>query len=321
MHFPPVIEIVEVGPRDGLQSFSRWVDTDTKVAMVDLLSEVGFPTIEVTSFASPKAVPYLTDAEEVMTRIKRRKGTKYRVLVPNARGAERAVASRPDEILGLLTISETYLRKNQNMSLGQAVEQAISAFRIADRNGIGFVMAIGVSLWCSYEGKIPLEKVLAVGTELHNGGIRNLSIAGSMGMEDPRHVGALFSQLYDRHPDLKLGYHVHNLSGWATANVLAALDAGAVWIEGSICGLGGGIAMPSSLGAIGNLATEDVAAFLESMGIETGLELDQLIVASEAVAELLKIMPRSHAANGVTRQRILASNAAFARRDAAKASL
>ena len=146
LSFPDSVDVVEVATRDGLQSFSRWVDTDTKVAMIDRLSEAGFPVIEVTAFAHPRAIPHLRDAEEVCARIKRREGTIYRGLAPNARGADRAVSAGVDEILGLLTVSEAYLRKNQNMSLDEAVSQASEAFRISDNAERRFVMAVGMSM-------------------------------------------------------------------------------------------------------------------------------------------------------------------------------
>ena len=132
---PKTMVVAEVGPRDGLQSFSRWVDTDTKVRMIDLLSDLALPVIEVSSFAHPKVVPHLRDAEEVFARIKRRPGTVYRALVPNARGAERGAKARVDEMLGLITISETYTRKNQNMTTDQAIAQNLESFAIHELHG------------------------------------------------------------------------------------------------------------------------------------------------------------------------------------------
>ena len=132
LKLPKNIVIAEVGPRDGLQSFPRWIDTDVKVAMIDRLSDLGLPVIEVSNFAHPKVIPHLRDAEEVFQRIKRRPGTVYRALVPNARGAQRAAQAGVDEMLGLITISATYTRKNQNMTIDQAIEQNLELFRIAE---------------------------------------------------------------------------------------------------------------------------------------------------------------------------------------------
>jgi hydroxymethylglutaryl-CoA lyase len=299
---------VEVGPRDGLQSLPKWIETDSKVRMVDRLGEAGFPVIEATSFASPKAVPNLRDAEEVMARIARRPGTLYRALVPNARGAERALAAdRPDELLGLITVSETYLRKNQNMTLDEAVEQAVQAFRITDKAGLRFVMAIGMAFWCAYEGPIEEDKVLSLVDRFWSAGMRRFYVAGSVGMEDPAHVGRLIGRLRRVHPEIELGYHVHNTAGFGTANILAAVDAGIDWIEGSICGIGGGVALPHAMGAVGNIASEDAVAMLNGMGIRTGIETDAVLDAARDISRLLSITPNSCAANGGNRSEILAS--------------
>lgn len=292
---PNRVDVVEVSPRDGLQSFPRWVDTDTKIAMIDRLSDAGFPCIEVTAFAHPRAIPHLRDAEEVCARIKRRAGTIYRGLAPNARGAARAVSAGVDEILGLLTVSETYLRKNQNMSLDEAISQATDAFRISDTAGRRFVMAVGMSMWCPYEGAIPQETVVGIVERLRSAGIRRFYLAGSVGMEDPRHVNTLFAGLVARFKDCEFGFHVHNLAGFGTANVLAALDVGARWIEGSVCGVGGGIVMPDTVASVGNLPTEDIVTMLHEMGIDTGLDPDAVIAAAKDVATLLDVKPLSHA--------------------------
>src|SRR6516225_6633376 len=172
LSLPRKVVVAEVGPRDGLQSFPRFIDTDTKVAMIDKLSDLGFPVIEVSSFAHPNIVPHLRDAEEVFERIKRRPGTVYRALVPNARGAERAASAHVDEMLGLITISATYTRKNQNMTIDEAIEQNLESFRIAEKHGAAFVMALGMSFWCAYEGQIPEENVISVVRRFHDGGIR-----------------------------------------------------------------------------------------------------------------------------------------------------
>lgn len=313
LNLPDQITISEVGPRDGLQSLDKWVDTDTKIAMIDRLSRAGFPVIEVTGFARNTVIPNLKDAEEVCARIERRPGTVYRALVPNVRGTERALGSKLDELLGLITVSETYLRKNQNMSLPQAIEQGIECFRTADRAGIGFVMAIGVSMWCAYEGPIPQEKTMAVLRQLREGGIRRFYLAGSMGMEDPAQVGALFRRAAQELPDCEFGYHVHNLSGWGTANVLAAVDAGASFIEGSICGIGGGIAMPTSVASVGNLPTEDLVGMFEAMGVRTGVDPGEAVAASREIAAMLGIEARSHAAHVGTRTELLEQGRAHPR--------
>lgn len=313
LNLPDKITISEVGPRDGLQSLDKWIATDTKIAMIDRLSRAGFPVIEVTGFARTTVIPNLKDAEEVCARIERRPGTVYRALVPNVRGTERALDSKLDELLGLITVSETYLRKNQNMSLPEAIAQGIECFRTADRAGIGFVMAIGVSMWCAYEGTIPQDKTIAVLRQLREGGIRRFYLAGSMGMEDPVQVGSLFRRAAQELPDCEFGYHVHNLSGCGTANVLAAVDAGATFIEGSICGIGGGIAMPTSVASVGNLPTEDLVTMFEAMGVRTGVDPAEAVAASREIAAMLGIEARSHAAQVGTRAELLEQGRAHPR--------
>ena len=305
MRFPEHVTIVDVAARDGIQSFNRAVDTETKVAIVDRLSTTGLPVVEVTGFAHPRVIPNLTDAEEVCARITRKPGVTYRGLVPNARGAERGIKTELDELLGLITVSAAYQKKNQNMTLEQGIEAAIETFRIADGAGKKWVMALGMSMWCAYEGLIPQDRVLDMISTFHNAGMRRFYLAGSLGMEDPRHVSELFSRVLDQHNDIEVGFHVHNLAGSGLANVLAALDAGASFIEGAICGIGGGIAMPMTIASVGNLATEDIVHMFNEMGIETGVETEEIVSASRDIARLLDIEASSHTAHIGTRADVM----------------
>ncbi len=305
LSLPASVTVVDVSARDGLQSFHRWVETDVKVAMVDRLSAVGFPVIEVTNFAHPRVIPHLKDAEQVMERIRREPGIVYRAQAPNPRGAERAVAAKAQEILGLITASETYNLKNQNMTLEQGVAAALATFRIADTSHTPFVMAVGMAMFCAYEGRIREEQVLEIVGRLRNGGITRYYFAGSLGMEDPRHVNTLIRMTLDRYPDVEVGFHVHNLAGNGMANIVAALDAGASFIEGSICGIGGGIMTPTTMGAVGNLATEDIVHLLNELGIDTGVSTDAVIAGAWDVARLLDITPRSYVTASGTRAQVM----------------
>jgi len=287
------IIVTEVGPRDGLQSFSRWVSTEDKVIMVDLLSDAGLPTIEVTSFAHPKVVPMLTDGEAVLERIKRRPGTIYRALVPNKKGAIRAIESGlVDEILGLLTVSEAYLKKNQNMTIDQAIDAAGDCFELAQQAGIKFVMAMGVAFFCPYQGIISDDSTVYVVNKLYQKGIRRIYLAASTGMENPIHINRVFSYIRNRWPDIELGFHVHEKIGMAAANMFAALIAGATSVEGSICGIGGGIAMPGGMGDIGNLPTENIVNMLNRSEIETGLDTELLLATAKEIEGILDIPNR-----------------------------
>lgn len=305
LKLPNKITVVDVSPRDGLQSFPRSIDTDTKVAMIDRLSETGLPVIEVTGFAHPRVIPNLADAEMVCGRIKRRPGVVYRALVPNARGAERAIPAKLDELLGLITVSEAYQKKNQNMTLAEGVAEAIKTFRVVETAGVRFVMALGMSMWCAYEGKIPAAKVLSVLEQFRNAGMRRFYFAGSLGIEDPRQVSELFGRALDRFPDIEIGFHVHNLAGTGMASVLAALDAGASFIEGAACGIGGGIAMPKTIASVGNLATEDIVHMLNEMGVETGIDTAAMAAAARDIAVMLGIEAASHTAHVGTRADVM----------------
>jgi len=305
LNLPGQVTVVDVSARDGLQSFPRWVDTDIKVRMVNRLTETGFPVIEVTGFSHPKVVPHLRDAEEVMERIIRKPGIIYRALAPNARGAERAVAAKAQEILGLITASEAYNLKNQNMTLEQGVIAAIETFQVAECAHIPFLIAIGNAWWCAYEGAISEERVFSLVRRLREGGIRRFYLADSLGMEAPRIVNLRIRRLREEFADIDVGFHVHNRAGNGAANVVAALDAGATFIEGSICGIGGGIMTPSNLGAFGNLATEDIINLLNEMGIQTGVSTDAALLAARDIAAMLGIEPRSYLTAAGTRSYLM----------------
>jgi len=301
LSLPDKVTVVDVTARDGIQSFPRAIDTDIKIAIIDRLSRTGLPVIEVTGFAHPRVIPNLADAEEVCAQIDRVPGVIYRGLAPNARGAERALRTNLDELLGLITVSEAYQKKNQNSTVAEGAEEAIRTFRVVDAAGVGFVMALGMSMWCPYEGTIEPERVLSLLDQFRNAGMRRFYLAGSLGMEDPRQVSELFSLCLDRHQDIEIGFHVHNLAGTGLANVLAALDAGAAFIEGATCGIGGGIAMPKTVASVGNLATEDIVHMLNEMNVATGIDTKEIAAASHDIAKLLGIEPASHTAHVGTR--------------------
>jgi hydroxymethylglutaryl-CoA lyase len=239
--------VTEVGPRDGLQSLGRWVPTDEKLWLIQRLAEAGLREIEAVSFAHPRFIPDLRDAEAVLERLPPLPGVNLRGLVPNARGAERAAATRIEEMVGLITASVGYSRLNQNTTIEGALEQAILALRIAEKAGKRFSLGLGMAFWCPLDGLIPEERVMAIVARLYEAGLRELMLAGSLGFEDPPTLRTRFARILDRHPGMTLCYHVHDQAGLASANVLAALDAGVTRFEVSICGLGGGVATPEAI--------------------------------------------------------------------------
>ena len=294
MKFPKKIKVIEVGPRDGLQSLNKWVPTEDKIKMINLLSRANFPVIEVSSFANPKIVPMLSDVEKVFEKINRSSGIIYRALAPNFKGTVRAIETRMvDEILGLLTVSETYLLKNQNMSLDDAINEAGKLLQMCEKANVGFVMAIGVAFYCPYEGVISNEKTLSVVKRLYNKGIRRVYLAASTGMENPSSINYVFNVIRDKYLDLECGFHVHDRIGMAATNMFSALDAGATSVEGSICGIGGGIAMPHGTGDYGNLPTEDIVSILNRSNVETQLNTKTVHETAEKIASLLKIKSNS----------------------------
>ena len=294
MKFPKKIKVIEVGPRDGLQSLNKWIPTQDKIEMINLLSSAKFPVIEVSSFAHPKVVPMLNDVEKVFEQINRHTGIVYRALSPNLRGTSRAIETRMvDEILGLLTVSETYSLKNQNMTLDDAINEAGKSFKLCEKSDVDFVMAIGVAFYCPYDGLISNEKILSVVQRLYNKGIRRVYLAASTGMENPANINYVFNKIRDEFSDLDCGFHVHDRIGMAATNMFSALDAGATSVEGSICGIGGGIAMPHGTGDYGNLPTEDIVSMLNRSNVETQLNTKIVHETAEKIASLLKIKSNS----------------------------
>ena len=294
MKFPKKIKVIEVGPRDGLQSLNKWIPTQDKIEMINLLSSAKFPVIEVSSFAHPKVVPMLNDVEKVFEQINRHTGIVYRALSPNLKGTSRAIETRMvDEILGLLTVSETYSLKNQNMTLDAAINEAGKSFKLCEKSDVDFVMAIGVAFYCPYDGLISNEKILSVVQRLYNKGIRRIYLAASTGMENPANINYVFNKIRDEFSDLDCGFHVHDRIGMAATNMFSALDAGATSVEGSICGIGGGIAMPHGTGDYGNLPTEDIVSMLNRSNVETQLNTKTVHETAEKIASLLKIKSNS----------------------------
>ena len=294
MKFPKKIKVIEVGPRDGLQSLNKWIPTQDKIEMINLLSSAKFPVIEVSSFAHPKVVPMLNDVEKVFEQINRHTGIVYRALSPNLKGTSRAIETRMvDEILGLLTVSETYSLKNQNMTLDDAINEAGKSFKLCEKSDVDFVMAVGVAFYCPYDGLISNEKILSVVQRLYNKGIRRVYLAASTGMENPVNINYVFNKIRDKFSDLDCGFHVHDRIGMAATNMFSALDAGATSVEGSICGIGGGIAMPHGTGDYGNLPTEDIVSMLNRSNVETQLNTKTVHETAEKIASLLKIKSNS----------------------------
>lgn len=281
---PGRVYIQEVATRDGFQIEERFVPTQDKIALVNRLSRTGLAKIEVTSFVSPKAIPALADAEEVMNRIDRVEGVVYAVLVPNVRGAERAVACRAGELNLVMSVSETHNLANLRMTREQSFKQLTEVIRFAQPTGVALNVSLSCSFGCPMEGEVKADEVLRWAGRFLDLGVNGISLCDTTGMAYPTQVNGLTGEFLRRWPKAALTLHFHNSRGMGLANVLAALDPGAERFDASLGGLGG---CPYAPGATGNICTEDLLHMLELMGYETGVDLDALIAASRLLPELV----------------------------------
>ncbi len=282
---PTSVTICEVGPRDGFQMEKQFIPTDFKVAVIDALSETGLREIQATSFVHPKAIPQLADADEVMTRIKRRPGVKYTALVPNERGAERALRAEVDVMELFVSVSESHCLANIQMTTEQAMARAREVARMGREAGVEVAMGFPTALGCPFEGFQPYERIAALVTEAVEGlGLKRVNIADTVGMANPTLVHSVMSRLTERFPDVVFSLHLHNTRGMGLANLVVGMQAGVTKFDASISGLGG---CPFAPGASGNIATEDTVHMLEEMGISTGVALPVLLtIAGQVEAQV-----------------------------------
>ena len=284
MNLPARVTFCEVGTRDGFQIEPEFIATGDKIAVVDLLSEAGVPRIEVTSFVSPKAIPQLRDAAEVMAAIRRRPGTRYAALVPNDKGASRAVDAGVDAIHTVLSASESHNLANVNMTVAESLAKLRGVMEIASRARVPVQAGISTSFGCPFEGDVPLARLEWVVRELVDMGARAIGVADTTGMANPRQVGRTLEYLMPRFPGVEWTLHTHDTRAMAIPNVLAAMELGVTNFDASIGGLGG---CPFAPGASGNVCSEDLVHCLHAMGIETGIDLDRLVAVSRRVQEIV----------------------------------
>jgi hydroxymethylglutaryl-CoA lyase len=276
---PTRISLREVGPRDGLQNEDP-VPTEAKVALIDALSQTGVGRIEAVSFVHPRAIPQMADADQVWQQISRSDAVRYSALVPNLRGAQRALAAGFTELEAVVSASETHNRKNVNRSTGQSLDEIAQIIDLAHQAGATCQVIVATAWGCPYEGDVPVERSAAVAGRAVADGADSASFGDTTGMATPRRVRALVGTFRSRYPDVPLNLHLHNTRGTGLANVLAALDFGVTDFDASVGGLGG---CPYAPGATGNIATEELVYMVEDMGIGTGVDLARLIdVAARA---------------------------------------
>lgn len=263
----------DVVARDGFQIEPNFIPTDDKIRLVDALSQCGFAKIEVTSFTSPKAIPMLRDAEEVMGRIVRVPGVEYSVLVPNLRGAERAFESRADEFNLVMSSSETHNLANLRMGREKSFAGLAEVIRyVDDRTPIN--VSLSTAFGCPMEGTVPQAVVEGFVKRFADLGVRGVSICDTTGMAHPGQVARMANDLQKQFPGLQLTFHFHNTRGMGLANVLAAVQSGIIRFDGSLGGLGG---CPYAPGASGNISSEDAVHMLDAMGYDTGMNIPKLI--------------------------------------------
>lgn len=270
---PRSVLVGEVGPRDGLQIERDFVPTATKVALINGLIEAGVKEIEYSSFVSPRAVPQLADAAEVLAAVDRSKGTHFVALVPNAKGAERAVEAGVDEIRVFVSASESHNRKNVNRPVDDSLLGFEEVVAIAKSGGVPVSGAIATSFGCPFEGDVPVEQVGRIAKRFSELGFVGVGLGDTTGMATPPLVSERCRHLKAEVPDLPVTLHFHNTRGIGLANVMAGLDEGIDRYESSFAGLGG---CPFAPGATGNICTEDLVFLLHEMGIETGIDLGRL---------------------------------------------
>jgi hydroxymethylglutaryl-CoA lyase len=295
---PRQISVREVGPRDGLQNEDP-VPTQAKIELIDRLSGTGVQRIEAVSFVRPAAIPQMADADAVWQGISRAPSVRYSALVPNLRGAARALDSGLTEIEAVVSASDTHNRKNVNRGTAESLDDIAQIIALAHDRGATCQVIISTAWGCPYEGDVPVERVVATASRALADGADNISFGDTTGMATPGRVQRLVGEFRSQHPAAELNLHFHNTRGTGLANTLAALQLGVADFDASVGGLGG---CPYAPGATGNIATEELVHMVEDMGIDTGIDLAALIDAAadaeriigrQLPSQLLRAGPRS----------------------------
>lgn len=300
MTLPQRVQIVEVGPRDGLQNEAQVVPAAVKIALIERLGAAGLKTIEATAFVSPKWVPQMGDAAEVMAGIARRPGVSYPVLVPNMKGFEQALAAGAQEIAVFAAASEAFSQKNINCSIDESLERFRPVAEAARQHGMRVRGYVSCVAGCPYQGAVQPAAVAAVAARLHEMGCYEISLGDTIGVGTPAAVQRMLDAVAQRVPAAQLAGHYHDTYGQALANIYASLEMGVAVFDASVAGLGG---CPYAAGASGNVATEDVVYLMNGLGIGTGVDLDRLVEAGAFICAELGREPASKVARAVLAKR------------------
>lgn len=297
---PKKVKIVEVGPRDGLQNEKEDVAVEVKIELVERLARAGFPNVEAASFVSPRWVPQMATSPDVMTRIVRRPGTIYSALTPNLQGFEAALAAKADEVVIFGSASEAFSQRNINCSIAESIARFEPVAKAAKANGVRLRASISTAFGCPYQGEVPLEAVADVVARMRDLGADEIDIADTIGVSTARKTQAVMLRAAREFPLERLSGHFHDTYGQALANIYASLEIGVQIFHSSVAGLGG---CPYAKGATGNVATEDVLYMLHGLGIETGVDLDQVVDAGQFISQKLGRKGISRAGNAIAAKR------------------
>ena len=301
LSLPSHVTLVDVGPRDGLQNEAQPISAAVKIELVSRLQAAGLLEIEVTSYVSPKWVPQMADAAEVMAGIERRPGVRYSVLTPNLKGLEAALAGRPDEIVVFGAASEAFSRRNINCSIEESIERFRPVVQQALAQGIKVRAAVSCAVGCPYQGEVSPEEVERVVVGMKALGVHHCGIADTIGVGTPRKVQAAMERALKHFPLAEVSGHFHDTYGQALANIYACLEMGVHMFDASVAGLGG---CPYAKGATGNVATEDVVFLLNGLGIETGVDLDALADAGAWISSQLGRLPVSRVGRALLAKKV-----------------
>jgi hydroxymethylglutaryl-CoA lyase len=297
---PSRVTLVEVGPRDGLQNEKEPIGTDDKVELVHRLQSAGLRELEVTSFVSPKWVPQMADNAQVMAGIRRQPGARYSVLVPNMKGLEAALPSRPDEIVVFGATTEAFSQRNINCSIAESIQRFAPVAAAAREAGIKVRGAVSCALGCPYQGDVSADEVEHVVRLLKEIGVQHVGIADTIGVGTPRKAQAMLERALKHYPLDEVSGHFHDTYGQALSNIYACMEIGVFTFDASVAGLGG---CPYAKGATGNVATEDVVFMLDGLGVETGIDIDALVDAGAAISERLGRPPVSRVGRALLAKR------------------
>ena len=284
------VQIVEVGPRDGLQNEKMWVETETKIALIEKLADAGLTKIEAASFVSPEWVPQMKDAFEVLSGIERRPGVTYPVLTPNLKGFERALEAGVTEVAVFGAASEAFSQKNINCSISESVERFRPVLEAAQKNSVRVRGYISCVLGCPYQGEVPFENVVNLAEKMLEMGCYEISLGDTIGIGTPLQAKKMVETVAEKVPVSNLALHFHDTRGQALANIYACLELGVSVIDTSVSGLGG---CPYAQGASGNVATEDVVYMLHGIGIKTGVDIEKLIETGRFISDVFGRRPQS----------------------------